>query len=191
MEANRFDHLTRSVAGSRRGLLAAVAALPFLGGIAAEDAAAKKKKKATFCLKGQTITAPKKKKKSLLSQGATLGACPPPKTCATECGSCDSCDGSTGTCVLDPAKFGDSCGRADQTCGAKGCMCLAGTCPEDETCCSQVCRFTPRDRNNCGGCGIVCAVNQECDGGQCEAIPCDTTEDCPPTTSCDGTVCQP
>jgi hypothetical protein len=28
--------------------------------------------------------------------------------------------------------------------------------------------LTSTDRNNCGGCGIVCAVGAACNGGRCE-----------------------
>ncbi|MCA9880179.1 MAG: hypothetical protein KC442_20435, partial [Thermomicrobiales bacterium] len=78
METQRFDHLVRSLTatapGSRRGLLARLAAASLGAGMlalpATESAAKKRKGKATICQNGETVKVSKKKLKKRLRQGA-------------------------------------------------------------------------------------------------------------------------
>ena len=43
-------------------------------------------------------------------------------------------------------------------------------CDIGELCCDDVCVRPDRDRNHCGGCGIVCAVDEFCAAGACEPV---------------------
>ena len=81
MEQTRFDTLTRNLAHglTRRGAIAALAALTGAGRAISDDAEAKrKKKKVTLCRNRQTITVTKKKKQKHIQPGDTEGPCPPP-----------------------------------------------------------------------------------------------------------------
>src|SRR5688500_9003318 len=50
-------------------------------------------------------------------------------------------------------------GDCDPVCsGALECCTVAGT---------SICVYTPTDRNNCGGCGIVCPADQNCVSNEC------------------------
>lgn len=51
-------------------------------------------------------------------------------------------------------------------------------CQPGTVSCGQGCVDPQADKRNCGGCGLACGTNQECNAGTCECQP--------GTTSCDG-----
>jgi hypothetical protein len=55
-----------------------------------------------------------------------------------------------------------------------------GTCTVDQLCCGASCVDPTSDPRHCGGCGMACAVEEECVASVCEPICA------PPTTYCDG-----
>ncbi len=90
------------------------------------------------------------------------------------------CDGRCVDMQNDPA----NCGACRNACGAgevcSGGRCLAGNCPINcgggSICCTspmfgETCSYPGFDRNNCGGCGIVCADTQSCNNGVCGCQP--------------------
>ena len=96
-----------------------------------------------------------------------------------------------GRCI-DMQNDQNNCGGCGNVCG-EGQACVAGRCLEGtcsiscgggSICCGseatgQFCTYAGQDRNNCGGCGIVCADTQSCLNGFCG---CQSYE-----ASCDGT----
>ncbi|MCU0671263.1 MAG: hypothetical protein MUE69_00575 [Myxococcota bacterium] len=54
------------------------------------------------------------------------------------------------------------------------------TCTVDQLCCGTSCVDPTSDPRHCGGCGMACAVEEECVASVCEPICA------PPTTYCDG-----
>lgn len=114
MDDDHFlDTLARSLTNSgsrRRALAASVGSLLAFSVLPLEAKRKKKKRKkkkieelVTLCVNGQTLTVPESVALSLIAQGATYGACPPPPppcvpTCgAAQCGP-DGCGGTCGTC---------------------------------------------------------------------------------------------
>jgi hypothetical protein len=55
-----------------------------------------------------------------------------------------------------------------------------GACTVDQLCCGTSCVDPTSDPRHCGGCGMACAVEEECVASVCEPICA------PPTTYCDG-----
>ena len=123
MDAEHFDALLRALATDRSrrtvlGLLSGLGLTGLLGPAAEAGKHKKKKKKVTVCLNGQTLRVSKSVALVLVSQGATLGACPPvsppvpppppgpppppPPICTSQgdCGGPVRCDDGTGnTCI--------------------------------------------------------------------------------------------
>ena len=142
VESTRFDRLTRqwSAHVPRRPLFGAM-----LGGVlgisalGAPDATAKRKKKVTLCLNGATLSVKKSKKGSLLSQGATQGACPaspPPPPggdgCAAGTKPCNgACIAANACCSNDDC---DPCLR--EVCVDGQCACPGGMARDAQGVCS-------------------------------------------------------
>lgn len=111
---------------------------------------------------------------------ACFGMCVDPQTDDNHCGGCgnqcdpfppDGCDP-----MPERAVFGCKAGK----CGALKCMVPSADCNGDlgaTKCGGDGCEVesTQADRNNCGGCGIVCKAGEECvdegNGPEC-AVPC-------------------
>lgn len=184
MDARHFDSLTRVLSGSdsRRRVLAALAALPVLGGVlalGAEDAAAAGRRKRRVKKhkhgsgrrranrRGKDKQPPTCTPESLAQacagqcgsvtnncgQDVDCGSC----VCDPACAVCQTCDARTGQCIADPAQNGDACGGIGQVCQADG------TCSCDETSC-PVCRSCHRS----GECTNPCASAGCCDGVTCQ-----------------------
>lgn len=66
------------------------------------------------------------------------------------------------------AGLGGVCCPADSLCGSGA---DATCCPTGRACCNGECIDITSDRNNCGGCGHVCAPNAVCRSGQCAVGP--------------------
>ena len=147
MDDDHFlDTLARSLTttGSRRSALAA--GLSSLLAFSALPTAAKRKKKkkkkkieelVTLCVNGQTLTVPKSVALSLIAQGATYGACPPPPP--------------------PPPPCVPTCGAAH--CGPDGCGGTCGTCnPTTEQCCNCGPTRPGECLSNLNSCDIICNV---------------------------------
>ena len=132
----------------------------------------KKKKQVTVCVNGQTFVVPKSAVPALLSQGATLGACPPvspppppplpppppPPFCQGKpdlisCGPGQSCSG--GVCAPPP-----------------GCdVPTVGNCSVGGDCCSGICTAAMKCTPASSGQG--CVLDVDCLGGnQCVGFVC-------------------
>lgn len=123
------------------------------------------------CLKGKCGCAP--------GWIACNGVCVNPKTDDLNCGACgNECQQPASACNPMPkhAYFGCVGG----TCGNLKCGGASADCNHDlgpGQCSSDGCEVEDlrTDRNNCGGCGIKCAVGEECvdegAGPEC-AVPC-------------------
>ncbi len=124
MDRHRFDHAVRALQGGapRRQVLGVLlgGALGIAGLVESE---AKKKKKVTLCLNGQTMTVKKSKQASLLSQGATKGACPSQPSCPTGQKLCNARCIDNARCCTDADC--DKCKQ--QTCQSNTCACKPGT----------------------------------------------------------------
>lgn len=123
MDARQFDHLARTLTmpGRRRDLLALLAALPLLGGLATlleeDEAGAKRRKRGKQAKPGRRLDAEKKrkKKKKKKKNKKTPRLPPPPPPCAAEspattcAGTCgpvqNACQQTVdcGPCACDPA----------------------------------------------------------------------------------------
>jgi hypothetical protein len=52
---------------------------------------------------------------------------------------------------------------------ACGTPCTADSDCKPNVCCNALCADLSTDRNNCGGCGVVCKAGETCEGGSCSA----------------------
>jgi hypothetical protein len=168
MDPTRFDTLTKSLCcpGTRRGLVRLVAALPLagaLGGLLGEERAdgqgnvagvggggGRRRRRRGRHHPGQD----KKHRKGKRKQRPQ---------CTPACDICFTCkDGpnTPGTCVVDPAQQGESCGSGGKVCQSDGtCVCT----PCEPTSCNQT--------NICGQpvdcCTQAGATNPGCEAGAC------------------------
>lgn len=199
MECTRFDRLTRrwSAQTPRRtvvgGLVSGVLGLTVL-----QDTEAKKKKKVTLCLNGQTISVKKSKKGSILSQGATQGACPsaPPAPPAPSCPATQKL--CNGRCIDRTSCCTNSdCDRCkQQTCQNGTCACKPGTTADAQGICGVPlgdCTPTPAQTANASSCcsgnprkildfpvtlfacdagTTTCRVDVDCLSGPCQGFMC-------------------
>ncbi len=202
MDARHFDRLTRILteAGSRRGLLGLLTALPVLGGIFALldpdelDAKGRRKRRKKRHKHGKGRRRKHHKKCQAESKAKTCsgtcgsvtnnckktvdcGSCNCESACE-ECFICQSGPNTPGTCVVDPEQVGEPCGSDGQVCQADGaCACQAGSCPDEAPIC---------DDGACVACSAAkpCSVSQCCNAatGQCVAS-------CPSCQICDGGIC--
>lgn len=229
MDANHFDTLTKvlSAGDSRRRLLAGLAGVPLLGGLLgildADEVEAgggrrKRRKKRHKHGKGRRRANRRGKKKpgctpdslaqtcggqcgsvtNNCGQSVDCGSC----KCATNCGTCETCNPQTGACVPDPARLGQVCGAPGQVCQADGtCWCDDTSCPVCRSChrtgvCTNPCRSAGccdgvtcqpgLDKLACGNGGIACVVcedNEECVQNEENEYVCT----CEP--ECTGKVC--
>lgn len=183
MDRRRFDALSRSLSetDTRRRLLAALGAVPLLGGLAsllAGDAAA---------AKGRRKRRKKRHKHGKPRPHGRRRRCqaePRTTTCAGVCGfvrnncrktvDCGSCDcqspcaicqvcqagpNTTGSCVPDPEKVGDPCGVC-HTCNASG-QCApddGGACDDGDPCLTG----STCTAGVCGGGATICTAPPEC-----------------------------
>src|SRR5262245_17304474 len=199
MDGSQFDTLLRrlTTSRSRRGaMVGLLAGAVSLLGMAETEAKHKKKKKkktqpstvqVTLCLNGQTLTVPESAVASLLSQGATEGACPPPSppppcvpeslatTCGGNCGTRTNNCGQSVTCSCAGMETGESNGSC-----ALGCL-RSDDCP-GATC-------------QCGALGPAASLKYCLEPlGACETMPdtCSTDDDCPTGSLCyDSVICNP
>jgi hypothetical protein len=213
MDAKHFDRLTRALsdAGSRRGLLGLLAALPVLGGLFARlgddeaDAKGRRKRRKKRHKHGKGRHKHKKHKKKKCKPKSHA------KTCAGKCGQvknnckktvdCGSCacdppcevcftcqegPNTLGTCIVDPAQQAQACGEPGQVCLPDGaCRCSGESCGP-----CQICQEN-------GTCSPVadgaCCAGGVCLDGVCEAEAtlemcggrCDA-DDLPATFQCTG-----
>lgn len=122
---------------------------------------------------------------NVLTDNANCGACRNACEAGTVCssGTCEvncavglvDCAGS----CIDPDTDRDHCGVDAACAGGDVCvdgeLCSAGactqTCSSAQTACPVAsptyCADLTRDANNCGGCGTVCPVGQQCSGSAC------------------------
>jgi hypothetical protein len=175
MDHRHFDQITRALAapGSRRHLLAALAALPVVGGLIgildADDAESKgrrkRRKKAHKHGKGRRRKG--NKKKPCKSQPAS-------ETCTGKCGSVSNNCKKTVDC--GPCACNPPCG-ACQTCSS------ASVCEACEPCCDDVCctQAAAICHTESGACCVPDSHARTCDG-QCGDIQnnCGVVEDCGP-----------
>jgi predicted outer membrane repeat protein len=194
VDQTRFDALIRalSAAGTRRGLLGLLVALPGLGGltetVAAGDVheAGRRKRRKKRHKHGDGRDHGKQKqpcqpeshaKTCAGTCGAVTNNCQQPVdcgpcSCAPACPACQTCDAVAGQCLPDPAQEGQECG-AGQTCRADGrCRCDASSC---DTC--EICQED-------GACSAPCSGEGCCAGDHCE--PGDSIDAC----GIDGGTCQ-
>lgn len=181
MDLDRFDAVARSlVGGPRRRFLGVLASLPVAAGILAildSDESDAKERRRRRKERHKRHKNPGKRKKGCRSKSkATVcaGQCGPVKnrqTCGktVDCGSCacnPACDtcftcqegpNTPGTCVVDPAQVGQTCGgNGSQFCQADGaCTCDASTCSGAAPVCS-------------GGVCVPCSADAPCPDGCCQ-----------------------
>jgi hypothetical protein len=215
MEASRFDRLSKTVshAGTRRGALRLLAALPLVGRLAAllDDAASDAAQRRTRHKKvhhGRLSAAKKHKKKkhkkcklqplsttcagkcgtvtNNCKRPVDCGAC----ACAPPCGACETCSDALTCDPCDPCCDDVCCPQANAVCHAStNACCIPDT--KAQTCngqCGDVvnnCGLSV----NCGACTCTpsCPACQVCDetDGQCVADPSQQGDSCG-----DGQVCQ-
>jgi hypothetical protein len=166
LDLGHFDRLVRSwsrFGSRRRTLLALLATLPLLGGLAGlpghedevESYGRRKRRK--------------KRHKHGKGRGKGKKRCNPrskARTCRGKCGLVkNNCKKTVncGACTCDPA------------------------C--DGTCCAGACVDLDTDPNNCGACGTTCPSGQACQGGECR-IPCGSATCDPATEICVEGTCQ-
>jgi hypothetical protein len=177
LDSRHFDALARvlSTADSRRRMVAALAALPIVGGLLeilgpdevegkgrrkrrkkAHKHGTRKKQKQPTCTPESRATTCAGKCGTVTDncqQGVDCGSC----VCDPPCGICQTCDAQTGQCVPDPQQKGDACGGMGQLCQADGaCSCDDTSCP--------VCRSCHRS----GECTNPCRSAGCCDGTTCQ-----------------------
>ena len=130
----------------------------------------------------------------------TLNPCPPGSTRCLPCVAVGSIVPYCAELDKDPANCGD-CGNFcnSENCTNGVCMpcpsgkteCPRGSgqcCGQDQDRCNNQCTDTQHDRNNCGGCGIICAANQYCEAPPGTA-PGDGCKGCAPGETVCGGVC--
>lgn len=196
MDAKHFDRLARSLTalGTRRGLLAVLAAVPVTGGLLAgldpadTQARSRRKRRKTRHQhqKGDGKQNRKGKRKGnnnnktkTKTEDCDGIACPGCETCQNNI--CSSpCDGA-GCCALDTCLAGTD----DTACGAGGAACVAcsGTTPVcDQGSCVACSATNPCPGGLCcagGQCGVTCPTCQTCTSGLCQAVANNTV-------ACDG-----
>jgi hypothetical protein len=106
-------------------------------------------------------------------------------TCGRACATGEGCQ--AGECTEDCAP---TC--AGRECGDDGCGGSCGDCDEGLVCdaagvcgcgpdaldCGAGCVDTSIDRENCGGCGVICAATEACVGGECRCQPACAGREC-------------
>jgi hypothetical protein len=148
---------------------------------AADGAAANKPKKKNQNKKGKDKGKPGKGKKP------TPPPPPPPpsqggdtpddhnncRPCATPCGEGELC--VCGACV---------CATPGLCCPPGNTPCSGDCCPDlpSWACCPDSCKFIAEDRNNCGGCGVICPPGQFCIDRECRCA--DGYKYCPLAERC-------
>jgi hypothetical protein len=178
MDGKTFDRLSRRFggAGSRRGLLGLLAALPLAGALMRLDeeiVAAKRHKKHHKHKKHKKHKCHPEPTDQLCAGKCDLvtnkcgkqvdcGPC----TCATGCPQCQTCDTGTGLCVPNGSVVGQVCGtgqvcRADGRCSCDASSCLTGCCGADGTCGACLAFVTSTVHNgNLGGLSGADAICQ-------------------------------
>jgi hypothetical protein len=211
LDARHFDTLARvlSAGKSRRRLLTMLSAVPVLGGLegilspAETEAAGRRKRRKKRHKHGKGRRRKHRKKKPCRAESvaqACSGKCGSVQNnCkqSVECGSCacdPACDvcftcqegpNTPGTCVVDPAQQGETCGSDGKVCQPDGsCTCIPLTqCPAGKECgsypdgcggfvtCPSICSNpTPICTDNvCTACSAdnQCASGDICEEGQC------------------------
>lgn len=172
VEANRFDHLIRSVTerGTRRGALGLL--FGSAAGFAGLSAEAGKKKK--------------KKHKKNKNRSGCRGGCPTDAVCRDKvCVFCASGQRACGnTCVVPNDRA--NCGACGKACPA-GAVCQSGSCRFCDTgltLCGNTCVNLATDPANCGRCGRTCPSGR-CGNGACG---CDDNTPCPGGCSCESSA---
>ena len=160
MDARHFDSLTRSLrsAGTRRGLLGLLAALPLLAGPGNGDAL------------DEVEARGKKRKRKRKPKPAPCESEPPSQTCAGKCGKVtNNClvTVECGACPCTPISGcpANSCGPIDTGCGGT-MQCPA--CPDCQMCSRGQCVSDHSKQHTC------CSGNNSgkwCEAGACVAIP--------------------
>jgi hypothetical protein len=187
MDSRQFDTLTRALseAGSRRGLLAVLSALPLLGGLAAlinlDEVGGKGHHKRHKPAHHARLSAAKKHKKRKHKKRKQKKCKPRPlaQTCAGKCGT-----------VLNNCKKSVDCDPCDcdPPCGACETCSDALTCEPCEPCCGDVCCL--HADAVCHATTAACCVPdtkaQTCNG-QCG----DVVNNCGGTVNCGPCVCEP
>lgn len=119
-----------------------------------------------------------------LRQITSCGGCTFPQTCGG-----GGAPGACGCSALTCSGLGWTCGTTSDGCGG---TLTCGTCATGETCtdhacvcpgstCGTACVDLQTDRNNCGACGVACALIDTCAGGHCCApsqVFCAATGSC-------------
>lgn len=189
MDRDHLDTLARccASAGSRRSLLGLLAAVPVIGGLAGsrspEETVAKErrrrrkqrhkrrkdpgdgkrgkhKKRCQPRSVAETCAGQCGSVSNTCQQTVECGSC----ACSPACGVCFTCQegpgpNAPGSCVVDPAQQGETCGEPGQVCQPDGrCRCNDTSCAACETCLAD------------GHCSAPCAGSGCCDGaGACQA----------------------
>lgn len=214
MDARHFDHLARSLsaAGTRRGLLAVLAALPLLGGLFAlldeeTDAKGRRKRRKQRHKKrtGKRKDNQKGKHKGKHKKKPMLSCTPDAlaTTCAGRCGSVvNNCQQAVdcGPCDCEPpCPHCQTCDAASSQCvpdpAAAGADCApcrrcdgSGACVECTPCCDDVC--CPDAGSICHlGSGACCVPESE---SQTCAHTCGSvTNNCGQEVDCGDCTCNP
>jgi hypothetical protein len=128
--------------------------------------------------------------------------------CGHQCPSTSTCNNGNCVCPLNSMPCGNQCvscparpTNGSLTCSGDGRCVEACNNPNLPSLCGNACVNLQTDQSNCGGCGIPCVANNECDqtftcqGGACKAsnpktcLPSDACHvaGCNPTTGCTET----
>jgi hypothetical protein len=198
MDGLRFDHWTRSLAGSRRGLLRGVTAAiggGILGSIGIRSADARTcqgtgtvcREHAVCCSKN---CGPKDR------TGRRRCQCDSPDDCPVTAGTCEATC-IAGVCgvgtVVDLQTDSNNCGACGHQCGELR-HCVDGICcnVSSDAVCDGVCINLSQSQENCGACGTDCddiLNHSSCVNGVCACTEgffhCVDAEECHPMCSDD------
>ena len=129
------------------------------------------------------------------SQTCCTSGCEDTQTDPMNCGMCGRMCPEDQVCMMGdcvPPPCNPAC-RDGETCDANTLSCRCGTgvgCAPGQGCCNDSCIDTAADNANCGRCGNVCPIGQDCVGGTCSMGPAACEPACGTGESCVAGVCQ-